>query len=86
MATVTIEPGLTWEPLMETIGYQLLVGFGRFQNVAQLEEALYISIEDNGPLEIVHLGPLGLTEAQLDLYLGVLADVAKEEPLTWRFV
>ena len=86
MATVSIAGGLAWQPLMDTIGDQLLVGFGSFENLGQLEEALYNALERDGPSEIVHTGPLSLTGEQLASYLGVLASVAEEEPLKVSFV
>ncbi len=58
MAVVSIPAGLTWQPLMDTIGDQLLAGFGSFTNLGQLEEAIYISVEDNGPLELIHTTPV----------------------------
>ena len=86
VATVSIAGGLAWQPLMDTIGDQLLVGFGSFENLGQLEEALYNALERDGPSEIVHTGPLSLTGEQLASYLGVLASVAEEEPLKVSFV
>ena len=67
VATVSIAGGLAWQPLMDTIGDQLLVGFGSFENLGQLEEALHNALERDGPSEIVHTGPLSLTGEQLGL-------------------
>lgn len=86
MATISIAAGLAWQPLMDTIGDQLLAGFGSFENLGQLEEALSIALERDGSSEIVHTGPLSLTDAQLASYLGVLASIAEEEPLKVSFV
>jgi hypothetical protein len=86
LATVSIPGGLAWQPLMDAIGDQLLAGFGRFENLGQLEEALSIALERDGPTEIVHAGALALTGEQLGSYLGVLASVAEEAPLKVSFV
>ncbi|OYU14034.1 MAG: hypothetical protein CFE37_12960 [Alphaproteobacteria bacterium PA4] len=85
LATVIIPDGLAWQPLMNAIGDQLLVGFGNFENLGQLEEALYIALERDGPTRIVHIGSLSLTSEQLASYLGVLTAVAEEAPLTVCF-
>ena len=71
---------------MDTIGDQLLAGFGKFENLGQLEEALYIALERDGPSEIIHTGPLRLTTEQLASYFEVLASVAEEEPLKISFL
>lgn len=86
LATVNIAGGLAWEALMATIGDQLLTGFGSFENLGQLEEALYIALERDGPSEIIHTGALAVTGDQLALYLGVLASVAEGEPLKVSFM
>jgi hypothetical protein len=71
---------------MDTIGDQLLVGFGSFENLDQLAEALFTSLEHDGSLEIVHSGPLRLSGEQLTSYLSVIAFVAEEKPLKVSFV
>ncbi|WP_170005382.1 hypothetical protein [Pseudopontixanthobacter vadosimaris] len=86
MATVSIPGGLTWQLLMNTLGDQLVAGFGSFENLAQLEEALYIALERDGPSEIMHTGPLSVTTEELAAYLEVLASVAEDEPLKVSFV
>lgn len=85
LATVSTPGGLAFQPLIKTIGDQLLAGFGNFENLSQLEEALYIALERDGPSEVVHTGPLCLTSEQLAPYLGVLTSVAEYEPLTVSF-
>jgi hypothetical protein len=46
LAIVSVAGGLSWRSLMDTIGDQLLVGFGSFENLGQLEEALYIALSE----------------------------------------
>ena len=65
LATWSIPRGLAWQPLMNTIGDQLLAGFGSFENLDQLVEALFIALERDGASEIIHTGPLALTNEQL---------------------
>lgn len=86
LAIVNILGDLAWQPLMDSIGDQLLAGFGSFDNLGQLEEALYIALERDGSTEIVHTGALAVSREQLSSYLGVLASIAKEEPLKVSFV